>query len=214
MEKSIENIWKEGFLSTNALVAPRINQLYEQKSTHLIDRLLRTGKRNSIGIVIGAAVVLIAFALIQSWMAGLLLCAILLALAYSTYLNGQRLKQINKGLSSYHFLLELHLNLQRMTNTYARIYQWLYPVIVLIFGFGLLYSRIGMAVWQKVGDEFPGASQYFGLPSVAFYAVLGFAAVVALCAKPLYRIDIGLIYGPILNKLEEMKNEIELLKKE
>jgi hypothetical protein len=35
MEKSIENIWKEGFLKNDALVAPTLNNLYNQKkNTH------------------------------------------------------------------------------------------------------------------------------------------------------------------------------------
>jgi hypothetical protein len=30
MEKSIETIWKEGFLKNDALIAPKINNLYTQ----------------------------------------------------------------------------------------------------------------------------------------------------------------------------------------
>jgi hypothetical protein len=37
MEKSIETIWKQGFLNDDALVAPKLNDLYNQKSTHIID---------------------------------------------------------------------------------------------------------------------------------------------------------------------------------
>ena len=29
MEKSIESIWKEGFLKSDALVAPKLNDLYK-----------------------------------------------------------------------------------------------------------------------------------------------------------------------------------------
>ena len=31
MEKSIESIWKQGFLNSDALVAPKLNNLYNQK---------------------------------------------------------------------------------------------------------------------------------------------------------------------------------------
>jgi len=51
MEKSIENIWKEGFLKSDALVAPKINDLYNQKSIHIIDKFKRMFKINLIAIV-------------------------------------------------------------------------------------------------------------------------------------------------------------------
>jgi hypothetical protein len=38
MEKSIEAIWKEGFLNEKSLVAPKINDLYNQKSKDLVDK--------------------------------------------------------------------------------------------------------------------------------------------------------------------------------
>jgi len=38
MEKSIETIWKEGFLESDALVAPKLNDLYNQKSIHIVDK--------------------------------------------------------------------------------------------------------------------------------------------------------------------------------
>ena len=41
MEKSIEAIWKEGFLEQDALVAPKINELYNQKSSDIVDKMTR-----------------------------------------------------------------------------------------------------------------------------------------------------------------------------
>ena len=51
MERSIENIWKEGFLKSDALVAPKINNLYNQKSIHIIDKFKRMFKINLIAII-------------------------------------------------------------------------------------------------------------------------------------------------------------------
>jgi hypothetical protein len=51
MEKSIEDIWKEGFLKSDALVAPKINDLYNQKSIHIIDKFKRMFRINLIAIV-------------------------------------------------------------------------------------------------------------------------------------------------------------------
>ncbi len=59
MEKSIENIWKEGFLKNDALTAPKINNLYNQKSIHIIDKFKRMFRINLISIVVGSLVFLI-----------------------------------------------------------------------------------------------------------------------------------------------------------
>ena len=52
MEKSIESIWKEGFLEKDAMVAPKINNLYNQKSIHIIDKFKRMFKINLNALVI------------------------------------------------------------------------------------------------------------------------------------------------------------------
>ena len=59
MEKSIESIWKEGFLKKDALVAPKINDLYNQKSKHIVDKFKRMFKINLIAIVIFSLVFMV-----------------------------------------------------------------------------------------------------------------------------------------------------------
>ena len=44
MEKSIEQIWKGGFMNNKELTAPKINALYNQKSINLVDRLINNMK--------------------------------------------------------------------------------------------------------------------------------------------------------------------------
>ena len=51
MEKSIESIWKQGFLDNNAMVAPKLNNLYNQKSIHIIDKFKRMFKINLNALV-------------------------------------------------------------------------------------------------------------------------------------------------------------------
>lgn len=60
MEKSIETIWKEGFMKNEALVGPKVTNLYNQKSIHFIDKYKRMFKTNLNAIAIGSVVVLVA----------------------------------------------------------------------------------------------------------------------------------------------------------
>ena len=58
MEKSIESIWKEGFLDSNAMVAPKLNNLYNKKSIHIIDKFKRMFKINLNALVVFSFVIL------------------------------------------------------------------------------------------------------------------------------------------------------------
>ena len=52
MEKSIETIWKNGFIKDQTLIAPRVIDVYNQKSKNSIDELLRKMKKGAWVIVI------------------------------------------------------------------------------------------------------------------------------------------------------------------
>ena len=50
MEKSIESIWEYGFLKPDALLAPKLNNLYQQKSIDIVEQFKLMYKKNIIGI--------------------------------------------------------------------------------------------------------------------------------------------------------------------
>src|SRR4051812_14139914 len=56
MRKTIEVTWREGFLNPDALVAPKINDLYTRKSMHIVQRIQRMLRINQIAILIGAPI--------------------------------------------------------------------------------------------------------------------------------------------------------------
>jgi len=58
MKKSIETIWKEGFLKNDALIAPKINNLYTQKSIDIVEKFKKMYKINRIGIILFAIIIL------------------------------------------------------------------------------------------------------------------------------------------------------------
>ena len=100
MEKSIEDIWKEGFLKSDALVAPKLNDLYNQKSIHIIDRFKRMFRINLIAIVVFSIVFLIVSYFVGIFITGIIFFVMLsvLVMINKHLLNG--LEKIDKGLSS------------------------------------------------------------------------------------------------------------------
>jgi uncharacterized YccA/Bax inhibitor family protein len=101
MERSIENIWKEGFLKSDALVTPKINNLYNQKSIHIIDKFKRMFKINLISIVAFSFIFLIVSFFVGIPITGVM---IFVTLSVLVFINKKLLKgldKIDKGLSSY-----------------------------------------------------------------------------------------------------------------
>ena len=58
MEKSIESIWKEGFVNDDKLIAPKVNDLYNQKSIDIVSKFKRMYRINIIGIVLFSFIIL------------------------------------------------------------------------------------------------------------------------------------------------------------
>ncbi len=51
MEKSIEKIWNEAFVEEQALIAPKVNDLYNKKSKSLIHKIQRTYEIDNKGLI-------------------------------------------------------------------------------------------------------------------------------------------------------------------
>ena len=120
--------------------------------------------------------------------------------------------QLDKGSDRYTFLRQLHNCLQDMSENYVRIYRWLYPALILAFGFGLLYSDLMAMLVPRLQEQLPNFSFTGGIPSCLQYAVVLMALVCGLFARRIYQEDVGLIYGPLLNKLQEMLEEMKELR--
>ena len=97
MEKSIEAIWKEGFLSETSLVAPKINDLYNQKSKHLVDKMKRMFRVNLIAIVIISIVIPIVYYFVDAIWQGAAASILLLLTAWYYKRQMRNLKTLDQG---------------------------------------------------------------------------------------------------------------------
>ena len=93
MEQSIETVWKEGFLKSDALIAPKVNDLYNRKSEHIVDKFTRMFKINLIAIVAGSFFVVAMSYLVQIPYMGLGLFVILNVLVV---INKKLMKGLDK----------------------------------------------------------------------------------------------------------------------
>ncbi len=212
MEKSIENIWKEGFLQSDALIVPKVNDLYNQKSQHTVDKLLRMGKNNVIAILAGASIILIVSILADTPYTGIFIFLQFVWLIWYSRRQALKIEQIDKGKTSYEYIKAVNQCLHKMISGYAKVYRFFYPTFILAFALGMWESNIGQILFEKVLEEFPNMKLWRGVPVYWMAAVLLLAALMGIFAGRISRWDIRVIYGPVLKKLEELETEMEELR--
>lgn len=216
MEKSIENIWKEGFLKSDALLAPKINDLYNQKSIHVIDKFKRMFKINLIAIVAFSIIFLIVSFLVGiPWMGIIFFITLtILVIINKKLLNG--LEKIDKGVSSYQYLKAFNLWIKKQVSINKKIATFLYPIIFMSFiiGFGFKDAEgvfLGKRLINEVLIDFPDVHLIYGVPLLGITVLLIISVLLAIFGGRIYQWDLNIVYGRVFKKLEELLADMERL---
>ena len=213
MEKSIEIIWKEGFLKTNALVAPQLNDLYNQKSGHLVDKMMRMFRLNGI-YVIGLAALLLFISILGGVpAAGIVMVLLFIPLIIYGQQQLKVVKSIDKGASSYQYLKSFDEWLKSAIAGYTRIYRFIYPLFILTFFFGYWFASPIQPTVRKLTEKFPNLFYLVhGVPVYWLIAAVVLAILSVIYAGKIYRWDMNTIYGRVFRKLDEILADMEELR--
>jgi len=217
MEKSIENIWKQGFLKSDALVAPKINNLYTQKSIHIIDKFKRMFKINLIAIVAFSFTFLIASFIIGIPITGIIFFVTLSVLVFINKKLLNDLEKIDLGISSYQYLKAFNKWINEQISINTRFSKFLYPIIFmsLILGFWFKDAE-GMPLGERLVGEiligFPYTYLLFGIPLIGIVIVAVIIGLLILVGGRIYKWDLNIVYGRLFKKLEELMTDIESLR--
>lgn len=217
MEKTIETIWKEGFLKSDALIAPKLNDLYNQKSKHIVDKFTRMFKINLIAIVVGSFVVVGLSYLVQIPYMGLGMFVTLNILVIINQKLKRGIDQIDKNVSSFQYLKSFDGWMKEQVSANEKFARFLYPLIFLSMLAGFWFGPVGGDVpgaimVSELIAEFPDMLLFMGLP---LFGVIGFLLIIGLLAYfggRIYKWDLGIVYGRILNKLDEIIADMEELR--
>ncbi len=218
MEKSIEDIWKEGFLKRDALVAPKINNLYNQKSIHVIDKFKRMFKINLIAIVAFSFIFLIITFFNGMLITGIVFFVVLTVLVIINKRLLNDLEKIDKGASIYQYLKTFNEWIKKQVAINKRFSRFMYPIIFLSMIIGLWFiDAEGIPLGERLVGEvlygFPDIYLIQGIPLIVIIVILLIVGLLAFFGGRIYLWDLNLIYGRVFKKLEELMNDIEELKK-
>ena len=217
MEKSIENIWKEGFLESDALVAPKVNNLYNQKSIHIIDKFKRMFKINLIAIVVFSFIFLIVTFFIGIPLMGVIFFVTLMTLVIinKKLLNG--LEAINTGENSYQYLKTFNQWVKKQVAINKKMSTFLYPIVFISFILGFWFKDTeGIPLGERLVGEiligFPDIYLIYGIPLIGIVIALLILGLLAFFGGRIYQWDLNLVYGRVFKKLEELMADIESLR--
>lgn len=212
MKNSIETIWKEGFLHENSLAAPAINDLYNRKSTHLVDRVERMFRINlSLLLFIALVIPVIYYFLDATWQ-GVAASILLLLTAWYNKRQLRHINNLDQGATSLDYLISLDQWLKNVLLEGEKIARFSYPLYILI-----AISTIRSA-WNKQGVTLKIRQQFPALFLIEDYPVfillmtgISFFLIVYASVK-IYQFEVRMMYGRIQDKLEETITEMQKLK--
>ena len=213
MRKTIEATWREGFLDPTALVAPKVNDLYTRKSTHIVDRIQRMQRINEIAILIGAPIAWAWYSVLGMPYGGAILCTAWVGLIVVR----RQFPHITRfdapvGVDSYHYLKAFQQWLRNRLAWGRRVQGHLYAVTFLAIAIGIGESEPGQLLIRTIVENFPGVRLVNGVPLVVIVAVVGMTMVVDLCGGVIFDFDVSTVYRNVFRKVDQMVAEMEELR--
>ena len=214
MRNSIEVIWKEGFLNEKSLVAPKINDLYNQKSKDLVDKMERMYRINLIALVIMAIVFPITYYFLDVIWQGVAASILLLLTAWYSIRQKRSIKTLDHGATSLDYLKSFDQLLNDTLSKNEKILRFSYPLYFLI-AISTMWSAWNKGeLTSKMYQKFPDLIFIGGVPLFALI-IAGVATILMFYfSDRIYRWDVRLMYGRVFGKLEETIAEMEKLKQE
>jgi hypothetical protein len=217
MEKSIETIWKEGFLKSDALLAPKLNNLYNQKSIDIVDKFKRMYKINRIAIVAFALIILPVSFIVKIPYMGIGMFLLFMVISAIAQKFSRSLDKLDKTESSYQYLISFDNWVKEMASTNTKLSRFLYPYVFIIMVSGFWFGSIGGDIpGNKLVNfillKFPDSYLILGFPLILIIIALLIISLLAYFGEQIGDFDLKLGYGRIIKKLKLLIADMDELK--
>jgi len=199
-------------LNPDALVAPKVNDLYTRKSTHIVDRIQRMHRINEISIVMGAPIMWAFLSAVGIPYTGAIICTVWVGLLVVRRLYITKFDAPDNSLDSYHYLKAFHEWLKDRMARSKRVQRHLYAVTFLALAIGMGASASGQALIRFMAESNPDVRLVNGVPLVLIAGVVATAIVVDLLGGVIFDFDVNIVYRSVFRKLDQMVAEMEELR--
>lgn len=214
MKKTIEATWREGFLNPGALVAPKVNDFYTRKSTHIVDRIQRMQRTNEMAIVIGAPILWAILGALGMPYGGAITCLAWVGLIVVR----RQFPHVTRfdapvSVDSYQYLKAFQRWLTNRLAWGRRVQRHLYPLTFIAMAVGLWESQGGQQLIRLIVEGNPGLQLVYGVPLILILGVVIIAVVVELFGGVIFDFDVATVYRNVIRKVDEMVAEMEELRR-
>lgn len=213
MTKSIEVMWKDGFINETHLSVPKVNDLYNRKSQNIVDKLQSMFAINTKAIILGSLIMLIVMSLIGAPFLGLYICCLLVPLIIIAKRELKKSVDLSKGQSSYDYIVSFNNWLKSAIKTYSGYYKIFYPMFFLGMATQAIVSKAGGKLIALLIEVFPTEMIIFGQPYYILAVLVLGTVIFARYAEAIYQWDLNMVYGRQFKKLEELIADMEELRK-
>ena len=202
MGKSIESIWNEGFLNNEMLVAPKLNNLYNKKSTLLIEKIKKTYTMDNKSIIPIALLFAAGFSYAGHITLGLYGMVLMTALFFLNRNKLQKLEKIKITSNSYQYLLAYKNIVKELIGFTTKLLAFGLPIAV-VSGYWLFFRKTELF-------------QQLILKIETLYLILiiiGLTLLISLIGVLIYKLSTTIVYGNLIKKLDEILDDMETLRK-
>ncbi|TVZ57139.1 hypothetical protein OD91_2446 [Lutibacter sp. Hel_I_33_5] len=205
MEKSIEKIWNESFIKEDSLVIPKVNDLYNQKSKSIIDKIKRTYEIDNKSLLPLALVFAIVMSVFSNAIIGIY-ASFLMVLLY--FYNRNLLNNFNNidiKSDNLTYLKNYKNVINSITKSSKKLVVFIIPIAILSIFVITFYVKEKSFLNKFISNE------------TKFIEILGIGSLIVLItsiiAFTVFSISTKVLYATHLNKLDMIISEIETLKK-
>jgi len=201
MDKSIEEIWSDGIQNEKYLIPPVIDDLYNKKSILTVDKLKSVSKKDNWSIIPLSIITLIFFIIKSKLLFGLYISALMLSLFF---LNRKKLKflnTINTSQSCFQYLGKF----QEMIKNNIKFTTRLLGIGLPFFGYVGLCIFIFESNTENLILETYSSKQLL-IKSIIILMSLSVIGIIS------FKVTNYLVYGRLIKKIDEMIDELILLK--
>jgi len=203
MEKSIEVIWKEGFLKNTDLSTPKLNNLYNKKSKHITDDLIKKMKREMwLLVLISIVPIFVNVLLGNEFIWGVISFVVSIPWYFIAKKNYREIKKIDYSENCYSYLKAIHNKLKKVTSFYQKLSVYSVPIILLPMLIYTYFNNQDKTFGEIVGNTELGGSNlliFFFIPIMTLFAYVFFKIVLKTGSS------IGKKINSLLLDMEELR---------
>lgn len=203
-------------MNEKSLIAPKINDLYNQKSKHLVEKVKRMFRINILILLIMSVVIpVVHYFLDVFFWEGISTSILLLLTAWYSVRQIQNIKTLDQGATSLDYLKSFDRWLKDVILRSGKIVRFSYPLYFII-AISIVWSTFSKQehVLLSMRQKFPDLIFIGDTPLVALVAAGISTLLMAYFSDKIYKWDVRLMYGRVFSKLEQTIAEMEKLKQE